>query len=439
MTIAAPLFLWIAAGAAAVTIALHLLAWRRPPESPLPTARFAPERPIRMVSRAVRPADLALLALRVLLVLLVGVALAGPSLRVRRQGVGRVVVVDRSRSAGPGADVTSAARAAVRPGDAVVVFDSTAREIASPSADSLGAPEASRARGSVSTAMIAAVRAARRLERERDSVEIVVISPFTSDELDAATGAIRATWPGPVRLVRARAAPNAPESPGRATVRGADGDAVAVALGFVAPFAGGESVQVVRGALTAADSAWARDGRAVVVWPDALVPDWRRRAAADTAFAVTAPAGGGTDRGGARPATVIAPFVRTLVPPPGRVIARWSDGEPAVTEVALGTGCLRSVAVPVPAVGDLPLTPAFRRFAERMVETCEGTSHQPAVPDSVLGAVLPARVPTRDRLTVAALGAETPPSRLAAWMLALALVAAVAELWVRRGASDATA
>jgi hypothetical protein len=35
------------------TVALHLLAWRRPPESPLPTARFAPERPVRMVSRAV--------------------------------------------------------------------------------------------------------------------------------------------------------------------------------------------------------------------------------------------------------------------------------------------------------------------------------------------------------------------------------------------------
>src|SRR6185436_18205171 len=91
MSFAAPLFAWIAAAVAAATVALHLLAWRRPPESPLPTARFAPERPIRMVSRAVRPADLALLALRVLIVLLVGVALAGPSFDARREGLGRVV------------------------------------------------------------------------------------------------------------------------------------------------------------------------------------------------------------------------------------------------------------------------------------------------------------------------------------------------------------
>src|SRR5215203_5570000 len=119
MTFAAPLFAWIAGGVAAATIALHLLAWRRPPETLLPTARFAPERPIRMVSRALRPADLALM---VLLVVLVGVALARPSFHARREGLGRVVVIDRSAAA-PGTAIATSARGVFRPGDAVIVFD----------------------------------------------------------------------------------------------------------------------------------------------------------------------------------------------------------------------------------------------------------------------------------------------------------------------------
>src|SRR5688572_5073331 len=160
MTFAAPLFAWLAGAAALATVALHLLAWRRPPESPLPTARFAPDRPIRMVSRAIRPADLALLALRVALVLLVGAALAGPTVALRRHGAARVVVLDRSRSAGSGVEAASRARAIFRAGDALVVFDSAAREVASPTADSIAAVPASDAPGSLSPALIVATRAA---------------------------------------------------------------------------------------------------------------------------------------------------------------------------------------------------------------------------------------------------------------------------------------
>src|SRR4051794_39853178 len=132
MTFAVPFFALASGLVALATVVLHLLAWRRPPESPLPTARFAPERPVRMVSRAVRPADLALLALRVTIIMLVGVALARPTFSAQRNGVGRVVVVDRSRFVGTGSAVAAAARSVYRPGDALVLFDSSARKVAVP-------------------------------------------------------------------------------------------------------------------------------------------------------------------------------------------------------------------------------------------------------------------------------------------------------------------
>src|SRR5215218_4556061 len=189
MTFAVPFFAWVSGLVALATVALHLLAWRRPPESPLPTARFAPERPVRMVSRAVRLADLALLALRVAIIMLVGVALARPTFSAQRNGVARVVVVDRSRFGGTGAEVAAAARSEFQSGDALVLFDSAAREILRPTPDSIGVP-ASGASGSLSPALVRAVRAAKRFDRVRDSVEIVIISPFAASEVDGATAAI---------------------------------------------------------------------------------------------------------------------------------------------------------------------------------------------------------------------------------------------------------
>lgn len=430
MTFAMPFFAWIAAGVAAATVALHLLAWRRPPETPLPTARFAPERPVRLVSRAVRPADLALMALRVVIVLLVGFALAGPTLAPHREGVGRVVVADRSNTAAPGA-IADAVRAQFRAGDALVVFDSSAREVVSPSADSVTRDNVV-ARGSVSPALIAAIRAARRLERERDSVEIVVVSAFAGHELDAATRSIRQTWPGPVRVVRVAATPNdSAAAPARVEVRAPDGDPVSVALGLVGAVAGGASVRVVRDALTSADSAFARSGNAVVLWPAARAAGFGGRLQSDTAYGVTALGGEGS-------ATVVAPFVRTTTPPVGRVVARWSDGEVAVTDGALGSGCVRGVAVPVPSVGDLSLSPAFRRFAARMASPCAGAVAMPALSDSALAVILPVSLTDSVRTAVAAVSSPAPVTKLGAWMLALALVAALAEMWLRRGGADAT-
>jgi hypothetical protein len=439
VTLAAPLFAWVAAAVAVATVALHLLAWRKPPESPLPTARFVPEAPIRTVSRAVKPTDLALLALRVLTVLLVGVALAGPTILPRSRGLGRVVVVDRSRTAVNGA-IADAARRELRTGDALVLFDSAAREVSAASGDSIGGTVAQRERGSISAALIAAARAARRLQRAHDSVEIVVVSPVAVEELDEATAAIRRTWRGALRVVRAGSPPDESIAAGRPEVRPGANDAISATFALSADASGGRNVRVVRGEPTLADSAWARGGHALVVWPAATAArGWQARSVFDTAFAVTALAAPPLVAGlRARPATVVAPFARVLVAPPGRVVARWQDGEPAATETTLGTGCVRSVAVAVPTVGDLVLTPAFRRFATAMAAPCEGATPWRPVPDSVLVTVLPAHRTTDSVVRASAATTTAPTSWLAAWLLGAALVAALAELFVRRG-SHATA
>src|SRR5207302_8447658 len=92
-------------------------------------------------------------------------------------------------------------------------------------------------------------------------------------------------------------------------------------------------LRLVRTAPSMADSVWARSGHALVDWPAAPRPDWRRRSHADTVGAVAA-----------GDAVVIGEFARPwqLV---GRAIARWPDGEPAATEMSLGRGCVRQVGI----------------------------------------------------------------------------------------------
>jgi hypothetical protein len=439
VSFATPLFALIGAAASLAVVALHLLAWRRPPVSPLPTARFAPEAPIRTVSRAVRPADLALLALRVLLVLLVAGALAGPRFTARAQGTARVIVVDRSRGGPAGAAATQAARAAFRAGDALVLFDSTVHAVKNPTVDSIVGRGEGNVTGSVSAALVAAIRAGRALQRERASVEIVVVSPFGSDELDAATGSIRRVWPGMVRRVRVAGTPNDPTPRGRAGVRASPGDAVAAALALSGGTSPAGSVRVIRDAITPADSAWAREGGAIVAWPSSgTMAGWQIRSPADTTFGVSVlVAADGVSGNGTRAATVVAPFVRLATAPAGRVVARWQDGEPAATELALGAGCVRAIAIAMPSAGDLAVTPAFRRFAEQLVRPCAGSRSATSVSDSTLSAILPASV-SKDSVPRVAASASVPgDSKTAAWMLGVALAAALAELLVRRGANAA--
>ena len=435
MTFAAPLFVWAASAAAALTVVLHLLAWRRPPETPLPTARFAPDAPVRTVSRALRPSDLALLVLRVALILLVGTALGRPVLRSRQPGLGRVVVVDASRGPRVAEAVATLARSQFRPGDVLVRFDSSATEVPHATPDSITVSSASRGTGSLSAALVAAIRVARRMARDRDSVEIVVVSPTDADELDAATAAIRRRWHGPVRVARVEPpAPNDSAITGRLDVRAASDDPVAVALMRSSPERLGADVRLVRDGPNGSDSAWASQGRALVVWPSS--PDaagWARRPRPDTAYAVATDGGTAYESVARAAATVVSPFERSVAPPPGRVVARWQDGEPAATEVALGSGCVRAVAITVPAIGDVALTPAFRRLADRLTAPCAAAEGVVPLPDRVLASAIPAIIASGS--DGGAGGDAAPPvSRLTVWLLAAAIAAAVAELAVRRGA-----
>jgi len=119
-------------------------------------------------------------------------------------------------------------------------------------------------------------------------------------------------------------------------------------------------------------------------------------------------------------------------------VARWDDGEPAATEIPLGAGCIRAVAVSVPSAGDLALTPAFRRFAEQLAGPCGGGRAWIAAPDSVVSTVLPVAGPGDAARTPSAADAGRSDSTIAAWLLGAAMAAAMVELLVRRGAANAT-
>jgi hypothetical protein len=116
------------------------------------------------------------------------------------------------------------------------------------------------------------------------------------------------------------------------------------------------------------------------------------------------------------------------------VIARWVDGEPAAIERPDGSGCARSVAIPVTPVGDLVIRHEFVRFVTALSGACAGvTSLIPADPAVV--AKLEGKGGLAARESFQPL--SDTRSELAPWLLGLAIVAAIAELFVRRRRKDA--
>src|SRR6185436_20867994 len=77
MTWLIPSAIAIAAGASLVAIALHFIARSRPVAEVFPTARFIPQRAIHARTRSLALTDVLLLLLRVLAIMLLGVAVAG--------------------------------------------------------------------------------------------------------------------------------------------------------------------------------------------------------------------------------------------------------------------------------------------------------------------------------------------------------------------------
>ena len=174
-----------------------------------------------------------------------------------------------------------------------------------------------------------------------------------------------------------------------------------------------------------------REGAALIEWPASSRPRFAvQRAVKDTV--------GGVSSG---QAIVVSAFERWWSFPAdslrgAEVIARWVDGEPAAIEKPDGTGCVRSVAIPVSLVGDFVIRRDFVRFVASLARPCSQiTALAPADPEAVAklegkGGLAPREAfqPLSDAL-----------SDLAPWLFALALAAAITELFVRRRGKDASA
>ncbi|HEY9427908.1 MAG TPA: BatA domain-containing protein, partial [Gemmatimonadaceae bacterium] len=383
MTFAYPWALLAAVGAALLVLALHFIARRRPRAVPFPTARFVPARSVRAPSRSTRPADLLLLLLRVLALLLLGAAFARPALKAERRPLARVVALDLSASGRSWSAARDSAARYLRTGDLLVVFDSAARLIPADGRDSLAALVGSHSPGSLSAALAAATRAATMLRDRADSVELVVVSPFASEEWDAATGAVRSLWRGAARLVvTERAGDSARSGSAAPTVVASpelDDDPVSVVAALMRDSAARADVRIVRGTPGTADSAWAREaGHVLVHWPASTPDEWQRRGTPDTVGAVVAGS-----------AVLVADFARTSMPPAGsgRVVARWIDGAPAAIERAEGEGCVRDVAVSLSVRGDLVLRESARRFVRALAAPCGGARELAPLGESRLAVV----------------------------------------------------
>jgi hypothetical protein len=418
MTWLLPSALGIAAAAAIVAFALHFIARSRPLAEPLPTARFIPERPIHARARAISLTDVPLLLVRLAAVMAIGLAIAGPMLTARGR-VARIVVADRSRSVANVAEVRDSAKAYLGAGDQLIVFDSLAHRVSGPGGlDSLSA---SQARGSISTGLATAAATAALGLQQADSIDLVLVSPVSEEEVDEATTRIRAAWPGRIRVVPVRAIiASVPAT--HVEVSAAPNDAVDAGLALLGVKSASGSVRVVRGRLTAADSAWAKeDAHILVHWPAGPADaDWAPRQIIDAIGGVTSAT-----------ATLVARFPRVWVLQ-GTAIARWADGEPAAVEQTVGAGCIRDVSILIDQASDVTLRVPFQRFVEGLLMPCGGARmtlpvNAAAVATLAGGGGLAAATALRDPSAVA--------SPWTSWLLALGAALLVAELALRRSAT----
>ncbi len=427
MTFLAPGFLFTALGVAAMVVALHFIVTRQPRAGVLPTARFVPDLPATATARATRPSDLLLMLLRVLLVLAVGAALARPVLKPSRKADARVILVDVSRASRSAPGLRDSVRSVYRDQDAVVVFDSAARTVSTNIADSIAGITASTRKGSISAALIAAMRTASGMRNRADSLELVIVSPFAEEELDAATDSIRKLWPGKARLVRlVSTADSVARSVVPLELRATPGNPLQVSVSLARPLSKAGAL-IVRGDASATDLQMvSAEGRVLVEWLAGGRPRGTlSRSKADTIGGVIVDT-----------ALVIAPFERKWKFASdslrdAHVIARWVDGEPAAVEWTSGKGCIRSVAVPVVGAGDLVIRDDFVRFVAALTGECSGRALEPMTPAAMASLTGTGGMAPRDAFRPR----TDVRSSLAPWLLALAIAAAIAELIVRRRSS----
>ena len=441
MTLLAPGFLVAAFALSVGVLAIHYIAWRRPDDAMLPTARFLPEDRPLLHARASRPTDLVLLLIRVALLLVAGLALSRPVFTPPRRGTTSVIVIDRSRALASAAAALSALPAEVPGVERILVaFDSTAARL--DAARDLAPALAPRdVRGSLSAALVEALREAARLAPRRQRVEITLVSPLVREELDAASMAIRARWPDSIRIVRvaaARAVVAATTPDVRVDAQDAvsAGIALARANGYLS---GGAAVRVVRDAPTPDDSTWVRGGARVLVhWPLASSVAPGRGVAAPGAASAHEMARGVL----AGDVAVLGALVPLTLANAGTPVAWWLDGQPAARQVTSGAGCVRTVGFSPPEDGDLALTPAFQRVAAYLLAPCGGAVDLEPVAEGMVQA-LAAPVPRESgagAIRTAPLRASLSSDRNlpGAVLMAIAFLLGVVEWRLRRRPRDGT-
>jgi hypothetical protein len=427
MSLLAPGFFFASLGVAATIVALHFIVTRQPRAAFLPTARFVPDTRATTVARARRPSDLLLMLLRVLVVLAAGTGLAKPVLTPSRGQSARVILVDVSRSARGSTALRDSVRAVYRAGDGVVLFDSSSRVIGGNVADTIGALTATDRRGNLSAALIAALRAGSILRERADSLELVIVSPFAGEELDAATDSIRALWPGKARLVTVRQAADSASVAGKLETNADANDPISITVGLAQSSM--TSRTLIDRVGTVNPQPVTSAGGALIEWPVSTRPRFAiQRAVRDTV--------GGAVAG---EAVVVSAFERQWSFPldslrGAEVVARWADGDPAAIEKSDGAGCLRSVGIPVPSAGDLSIRKDFVGFLTSLSGPCSGITSSIAADPSVT-AKLEGKGGLAPRTAFQPL--TDTRSGLAPWLFALAIVAAIAELFVRRRAGNA--
>lgn len=457
LTLALPAFLVAGALAMLVPLALHLIRRRPPGRAPLPTARFLVEDP-RNAVRVSRPTDLALLALRMLLLLLLGFALARPAWLPAPEGTSTVVLLDHGfamRNAGWPAAVTEARRSLLdAEGEArgeLVLFDTVAVRV--PRArvtprlfDSLLSVEPSRAVADYATALRAVPAAAREL-RGSDSVRVRMISALADAGWTPGLAPLRrAAWPGTVDLARIPGTLQPPDSaapaarPASATLSSAAGGFVATALAA----AGMEGLRVnPRGALPAGASVYV-----VLEAPsDAAAAQLLERARAGATVIVSAPGASGALRS-ALPWTGGFGLVRgggamwfdaetELVGAAGRVeaggpaagartIAAWEDGRPAATAKPLGSGCVVFVGTELEG-GELPFQAQYPAALARLARGCDAGGETADARPLDAGAIALLRGRGPAAVPATAVGAAGAGVALGRWALAAALLIALVE------------
>jgi hypothetical protein len=442
MTFLAPGFLFASLVVAGVIAGLHFIVVRQPRAGILPTARFIPESHATAVAAAPRPSDLWLMLVRMLVVLLAGTALAKPVLTPSRRAESRVIVVDVSRSARDSLALRDSVTAYYRDGDAVVLFDSSTRLVDGDVADTLRVLRPSLQRGNLGAALIGALRAGSTLRDRADSLELVIVSPFAREELDAAADTIRSLWRGKARLVRVPLPPvDTTQLVGALDIASDTNDPLGVTVPIARRNVRGNALIVRAGRRGDSGNSSAgigetpagqshRQADVTLDWPAASRPPFAiARAKTDTV--------GGLEVG---TRGIVAPFVRRWSYPPdslrgAEVIGRWYDGEPAAVEKPDGAGCLRSVGIPVTPVGDLVIRRDWTRLVTELARPCASvTSLVPASASDLAPLAGSYRnMASRDAFQPAA----DAQSALAPWLLAIAIAAAIGELFLRRRRSDA--